>query len=359
VQALSLHIGLNSVDNAVYGSVPALQNCINDARSMSNLADSLGYETQVLTDSGATSKEVIGAINAAAKKLSSGDIFLLSYAGHGSQVPDITADESDGLDETWCLYDRMLLDDELYALWGKFNAGVRIVVVSDSCHSGTILRGWAGELGGNGKGGPPPFRTIPIEKAIDVFNALRAIYEPIKAITGGKRGVINASVLQLAACQDQQLSSDGVGNGFFTKNLLDVWKNGSYPSNYRSFLRGIAEKMASPSQIPQFEVTGALNSGFEAQTPFFVSDARNRNLTSQMMDFTIRLDREFVRSATIQQLIETLKTEGVDALADVYPKWVASLPSLSGLSRGEWEVAVKSEPKTGNTSIEAKIKGTF
>jgi metacaspase-1 len=34
----------------------------------------------------------------------------------GGQVNDIHNDEPDGLDETWALYDRELVDDELYAL---------------------------------------------------------------------------------------------------------------------------------------------------------------------------------------------------------------------------------------------------
>ena len=34
--------------------------------------------------------------------------------------------ESDKLDETWCLYDGQLIDDELYMELGKFVTGVRI-----------------------------------------------------------------------------------------------------------------------------------------------------------------------------------------------------------------------------------------
>jgi hypothetical protein len=42
------------------------------------------------------------------------------------------------MDETWVCYDRQLIDDQLYELWGKFKASVRILVLSDSCHSGTV-----------------------------------------------------------------------------------------------------------------------------------------------------------------------------------------------------------------------------
>ena len=43
--------------------------------------------------------------------------------------------EPDGFDETGCLYDGELIDDELYAALANFAAGVRIFVLSDSCHS--------------------------------------------------------------------------------------------------------------------------------------------------------------------------------------------------------------------------------
>ena len=38
------------------------------------------------------------------------------------------------------LYDRMLLDDELEQAFATFQAGVNIVLLSDSCHSGTVFR---------------------------------------------------------------------------------------------------------------------------------------------------------------------------------------------------------------------------
>ena len=86
----------------------------------------------------ATAQAVSDAILGAAKALKSGDLFFLTYSGHGGQVDDTNSEEKDRMDETWVCYDRQLIDDQLYELWGKFKASVRILVLSDSCHSGTV-----------------------------------------------------------------------------------------------------------------------------------------------------------------------------------------------------------------------------
>src|ERR1043166_7960133 len=114
----SIHIGLNHVDpDAYFGWDGALSGCINDARDMQAIADRLGYSSLLLLDSQAVSSRVIEAIGSAAQRLTPGDILLLTYSGHGGQVEDVNGDEPDAQDETWVLWDRQLLDDELYALW--------------------------------------------------------------------------------------------------------------------------------------------------------------------------------------------------------------------------------------------------
>src|ERR1700730_2379449 len=139
----SLHIGLNAVDPKQYsGWAGPLTACEFDAKDMQALAKKQGFTTRTsrLTKS-ATRANVLADLKAAAQKLRRNDIFFLTYSGHGGQVPNTGNDfEPDGFDETWCLYDGELIDDELFAALNKFQAGVRIFVLSDSCHSGTVLR---------------------------------------------------------------------------------------------------------------------------------------------------------------------------------------------------------------------------
>ena len=126
-----LSIGLNEVDPEHYaGWSGELIACEADARDMMGIADAQGFKGTMLLSRGATRKSVITGISSAAAKLKKGDIFLLTYSGHGGQVPDTNGDESDAQDETWCLYDGQMIDDELDALLAKFAAGVRILVFS-------------------------------------------------------------------------------------------------------------------------------------------------------------------------------------------------------------------------------------
>ena len=59
-------------------------------------------------------------------------------------MPDEDGDEPDGTDECLCPYDigtqGPITDDELFDLFSARAAGVRLVMISDSCHSGTVAR---------------------------------------------------------------------------------------------------------------------------------------------------------------------------------------------------------------------------
>lgn len=137
----ALAIGLNKVDPAHYGGWDGLlYGCEPDAIDMQEIAASQGLNAEKLLTSQATREAVLDKLGDLAEELKSGDLLVVSYSGHGGYLPDQNGDEPDGKDETWCLYNGELLDDELYGAWMKFQPGVRILVFSDSCHSGTVLK---------------------------------------------------------------------------------------------------------------------------------------------------------------------------------------------------------------------------
>ena len=141
-RGISLHIGLNSVSADAYaGWEGPLAACEFDANDMEALAKAKGMKPTVLLTKKGTRANVLASMRSAAKALKAGDLFFMSFSGHGGQVPDVSGEEDDDKkDETWCLYDGQLIDDELYFELSRFAAGVRVLVLSDSCHSGTVTR---------------------------------------------------------------------------------------------------------------------------------------------------------------------------------------------------------------------------
>lgn len=273
----ALSVGLNAVDPGHYaGWSGELNACEADARDMMGIADAQGFKGTMLLTRAATRRSVVTGITSAAEKLKKGDIFLLTYSGHGGQVPDVSGDEADGQDETWCLFDGQLIDDELSALFAKFAAGVRILVFSDSCHSGTVtraafLRGTPFEHPRDASGMPVKYRFMPPEVALRTYREQKKFYAQIMRPAAARKitPVVRASVLLLSGCQDNQTSADGTYNGLFTANLLRVWNNGRFRGNYTLFHRDILRRMP-PDQSPNFLRTGADDPAFLAQKPFTI-----------------------------------------------------------------------------------------
>lgn len=268
---LSLSLGLNTVDPAAYnGWDGQLNACEQDARDMTAIAKKQGYEARTLLTAEATAGAVLGALHEAAMKLRSGDRFLLTYSGHGGQVPDITSDEKDDmLDETWCLYDRMLLDDELYTVWSRFRKGVRILVLSDSCHSGTVARAVFTRNMPQPAQGEYKAKWLPFRQAEQVYQQHKSLYDSLQYVAGpAEKATVRASVILISGCQDYELSYDGPRNGAFTEVLLKVWNNGGFQGSHREFHAHIAETMRNGRQHPNYFLTGTSDQKFEMLRPF-------------------------------------------------------------------------------------------
>jgi hypothetical protein len=279
-QGHSIHVGLNRVDpNHYQGWDGKLVACEFDANDMAELAGGAGFETETLLTEAAKADALIAAIDRAAQKLESGDILLLTYSGHGGQVPDTNGEEQDRMDETWVLYDRQVVDDELYALWAKFKPGVRVAVFSDSCHSGTVAREAVRAVGedrvarsldgGNGAE-EPRVKGMPDDLIRSVYEANKKTYDEIqKASPPFDKAEIGASVILTSGCQDNQTSLDGDKNGLFTQTLLQVWGKGKFKGGYRLFRKRIAQKMP-PWQSPNLFLVGKSDPRFASQHPFSV-----------------------------------------------------------------------------------------
>jgi hypothetical protein len=274
----SLHIGLNQVDPAHYdGWDGALNACEFDANDMETLAKSRGFLTSKLLTNQATADAIIAAVEDAASGLGPGDIFFVTNSSHGGQVPDKNAEEEpDRSDETWVAFDRQIVDDELYTLWGKFQPGVRIIVLSDSCHSGSVTKKIEDDVPNPvatreaAAKESPRYRAMPRDVMIATYRAHQELYDGIQSsVVTAPKAEIGATVLLISGCQDDQLSLDGFSNGLFTENLRAVWNDSAWSGSYPAFHEAIRSRMPA-SQQPNYMRVGAANDKFEQQDPFTI-----------------------------------------------------------------------------------------
>jgi metacaspase-1 len=279
-KGLSIHIGLNSVDPKQYnGWEGPLLACESDAKDMAALASDKNFETHTLLTRDATSSGILDAIGDAASKIEEDDILLLTYSGHGGQVPDSNSDEDDRTDETWCVFDRQIVDDELYSAWSAFPPGARIFVLSDSCHSGTAVKAVLGavrpEVLGEATqlGDLEPeqrMKAMPADVGERTYHAHKDQYDAIQdKVPAFDKSPLEVSLLLISGCQDNQTSADGAKNGLFTQTLLGVWDKGKFRGSNRSFAKRIVEQMP-PWQTPNFFSAGKPSRAFERQPPFTI-----------------------------------------------------------------------------------------
>ncbi len=274
-QKYAIHLGLNHVEKASYAGWDGLLNaCVNDAMAMSEITTGLGYDRiDTLLDSHATKGEFLSLLEHAALELYSGDLLVVTYSGHGGMVPDLNGDETSvdkngqAWDQTLCLYDAQLIDDELFQYWKRFREGVRIFMLSDCCHSGTITKDPESTNEED-----ETYRAVPTEalSKVNLRNAL-TYKEILNAIP--KRMMnpsdLRASIQLYSACRDDQYARDGERHGLYTSKFLAVWREG-FRGSYAAFHEQVAEQVPRNQQEPQHYVIGPEDQAFLNQHPFQV-----------------------------------------------------------------------------------------
>ncbi|CAG8566839.1 1211_t:CDS:2, partial [Acaulospora colombiana] len=158
-------------------------------------------------------------------------------SGHGSQLADEDGDEEDGFDETILPLDwkvkGQIIDDELHSLLvDPLPPGVRLTVVFDSCHSGTVLDlPFVYSTRGKIKRTP-----IILKDVQGLINAgLKYIHGDFEGIKDSMRSLVTetvsglkirrknietksspADVIMFSGCKDEQTSADANESGFAT-----------------------------------------------------------------------------------------------------------------------------------------------
>jgi hypothetical protein len=173
-------------------------------------------------------------------------------------VPDEDGDEADGFDECLCPYDLqengVLTDDELAAIFDGAARDVRLVLISDSCCSGTVAR--FASLGTTGMPviGSEAFDRVRFLPPATFDQSLRSVPGSHRVRRSGPIGKRSRALL-LSGCQDAEYSYDasfgGRPNGAFTYFALQsLPAPGAEHPSYREWFARIRKRLPS-SRHPQ------------------------------------------------------------------------------------------------------------
>ncbi|MEO1576210.1 MAG: caspase family protein, partial [Pseudomonadota bacterium] len=143
---------LIGISDYLHPDVSDLNGTLNDVARMTHvLTTRFGFaEDNIVTllDAQATRAGMLAALEALAERSGPEDTVYIHFSGHGSQARDDDGEEDDGLDETLVPYDGRtagiadITDDELGAIIARLRTK-NVLVVLDSCHSGTGTRSTA------------------------------------------------------------------------------------------------------------------------------------------------------------------------------------------------------------------------
>lgn len=246
----ALCIGINDYP----GVENDLSGCLNDVTDWQQALKSRGFQVTTLLNKKATKAAMKAAITKLVSDARDGDTCVLQYSGHGSYVPDESGDETDGVDEVLCPCDIgadiFLTDDELYEIFDRQKPGVKLIFLSDSCHSGTISR---------------MMRNVDVPKKTPKARLL-----PPAAFLKGERLRLAVALsrtrstrsrphraLLISGCQDIQTSADAWfndrPNGAFTyyalKALSDLPANATYKAWHTAIRKYLPNR--SYDQVPK------------------------------------------------------------------------------------------------------------
>lgn len=222
----ALLVGINAYPNPSNH----LRGCINDIVDMEYFIASKNKvypkeNIRTLTDSRATKKGILSALNWLLLGASAGDQILFQYSGHGAQIPSHSpTTEKDGLDEIICPYDfsgeasaeTAISDKEFAGIFAKIPQGVHFVWISDSCHSEDLSRKHE-IVEANDSIIDTRFRRFNHKESTQPAEAIAPI-----ASLGSTHSPLHGALL--SGCASHQLSADAYinnrFNGAFTHYLI-------------------------------------------------------------------------------------------------------------------------------------------
>ena len=227
------------------GTSAELRGCVNDAVDWTTLLHAEHYEVVALLNDAGTKEAILDQLREFTERLDWGDQLTFTFSGHGTWLPDTSGDEPDARDEALCAADLweggLITDDELDLIFSERAFGSHVLMLSDSCHSGSVSR-----FANLGTSAQKRFLHPAVFGEAEV-NA----HEPPVG-----RGVMRPpSVSSLVSgCADNEYSYDayirGRYNGAFTRAALDTYQREIQLGNWHEAIREILPSDYYP-QTPQ------------------------------------------------------------------------------------------------------------
>ena len=248
------------------------RHCVNDVKDLSAaLVEFYGFKKSditVLTDGAATQKAMQAGITSLLRGAKKGDVLVLHYSGHGSNVPDDAKnkDEADGRDEILCPtdlnWDNPFRDDWLRTAFDKLPAGVSFTTIMDCCHSGTNTRAiLPPDAKVKQRYLPSPWGLAAAETGRGLPKKVTTELRRSSRATRKAKDIVNAELpeILITGCRDTQTSADafinGRYNGALTFALVDAIRKSKGRLTYRQWHDRTAEvlKARKFEQVPQLE----------------------------------------------------------------------------------------------------------
>jgi hypothetical protein len=256
----ALCIGINDYP----GTNMDLRGCVNDAKDWAKALGDRDFKVKSILDAEASKQKMVEAIGDLISGAKSGDTVAITFSGHGTYAPDDDGDEVDALDEALCPHDikegHALFDDEIRELFSQRAARVRILLVSDSCHSGTVTRAAPAE----DSDGPrvrflPMAAWLPEKKLPRGGNGKPLARIALPQTKSPWSGVLSGGDLLISGCQEgpdnysYDASFGGRPSGAFTYYALKALKNLGANATYAEWHQAIRNSLPSMSypQSPQ------------------------------------------------------------------------------------------------------------
>ena len=254
-EAKNRKFGLFVGINAYQGGINPLKGCVNDATRMRDAAIAkFGFkaaDTTLMTDAAATRAGILAELNKYAALAGAGDLLVFHYSGHGTLFPDEYSEEQDetkliymeapnDAGEMEVIYERdkydsaivpvdarlrtsgkpwrnLILDDELYAIFGAVTRkGAQVVLISDSCHSGSIDRAKTSDA-------TPRVQTLAQVFGVRRFSEIE-LEKPAKTRATRTPPPAKGLYLSMTGSKDDEFSLDakidGISQGLFTAMFL-------------------------------------------------------------------------------------------------------------------------------------------